>query len=181
MQQIFISFQAEYQGQANFYITYAPKSESACKDSLLEDLEQGADVFTFADDQLNALAAAGALEPLADPQSIKEANLSSAVEAASVGDVLYAYPLTADNGYFLYYNKRYLTDEDVRTMDSLLDVAARNGKKMTMDWSSAWYVYAFFGNTGLEVGLNKDGITNFCTWNQTGGPISGVDVAQAML
>ena len=181
LQQIFISFQAEYQGQANFYITYAPKSESACKDSLLEDLEQGADVFTFADDQLNALAAAGALEPLADPQSIKEANLSSAVEAASVGDVLYAYPLTADNGYFLYYNKRYLTDEDVRTMDSLLDVAARNGKKMTMDWSSAWYVYAFFGNTGLEVGLNKDGITNFCTWNQTGGSISGVDVAQAML
>ena len=42
-------------------------------------------------------------------------------------------------------------------------------------------MYAFFGNTGLEFGLNKDGITNFCTWNQTGGPISGVDVAQAML
>ena len=60
---------------------------------MLEDLEQGADVFTFADDQINALAAAGALEPLADPQSIKEANLSSAVEAASVGDVLYAYQI----------------------------------------------------------------------------------------
>ena len=35
LQQIFISFQAEYQGQANFYITYAPKSESSCKDSFL--------------------------------------------------------------------------------------------------------------------------------------------------
>ena len=50
-----------------------------------------------------------------------------------------------------------------------------------MDWSSAWYVYAFFGNTGLELGLNDDGLTNYCTWNSTDGPISGVDVAQAML
>ena len=50
-----------------------------------------------------------------------------------------------------------------------------------MDWSSAWYVYSFFGNTGLKVGLNDDGLTNFCTWNQTDGEIRGVDVAQAML
>ena len=50
-----------------------------------------------------------------------------------------------------------------------------------MDWSSAWYVYAFFGNTGLEVGLNQDGLTNYCTWNSSDGPIRGVDVAQAML
>ena len=42
-------------------------------------------------------------------------------------------------------------------------------------------VYAFFGNTGLEVGLNEDGLTNYCTWNSTEGPITGVDVAQAML
>ncbi|RAZ27215.1 maltose ABC transporter substrate-binding protein, partial [Klebsiella oxytoca] len=56
-----------------------------------------------------------------------------------------------------------------------------NGKKITMDWSSAWYVYSFFGNTGLEVGLNSDGITNFCTWNQTEGDIKGEDVANAML
>ncbi len=181
LQQIFASFQTEYQGQAIFSITYAPMSESKCKDTLLANLEQGADVFTFADDQLNALAAAGALEPLLEPQPIKEANLTNAVEAASVGDILYAYPLTADNGYFLYYDKRYFNEEDVKTLDGMLAIAARNNKKLTMDWSSTWYVYAFFGNTGLEVGLNPDGITNFCTWNQTGGDITGVDVAQAML
>ena len=32
-------------------------------------------------------------------------------------------------------------------------------------------MYAFFGNTGLEVGLNEDGITNYCTWNSTDGSI----------
>ncbi len=63
----------------------------------------------------------------------------------------------------------------------MTEIAAEHERLLTMDWSSAWYVYSFFGNTGLEVGLNEDGLTNFCTWNSTEGPIHGVDVAQAML
>ncbi|MCI8301020.1 MAG: extracellular solute-binding protein [Lachnospiraceae bacterium] len=181
LQQIIESFEEEYKGQANFNITYAAQSEAGCKDALMADLEAGADVFAFADDQLNALVAAGALEPIEDADQIKSENMPGAVEAASVADVLYAYPLTADNGYFLYYNKRYFNEEDVKTFDRILQIAAQNQKKVTMDWSSAWYVYAFFGNTGLEVGLNDDGITNYCTWNGTDGEIKGVDVANAML
>ena len=144
-------------------------------------MEKGADVFTFADDQLNALAAAGALDPIKDADEIRERNLPSAVEAATVDDQLYAYPLTADNGYFLYYNKQYISDEQAKKLDGILGAAAANGKYFAMDWSSAWYVYSFFGNTGLQVGLSEDGITNYCTWNQTDGDIRGVDVAQAML
>lgn len=181
LQQIFESFQEEYKEQANFNITFAPQSESGCKDALMADLEAGADVFAFADDQLNTLVAAGALEPIENADQIKSQNLSGAVEAACVGDVLYAYPLTADNGYFLYYNKQYFNENDIKTFDRILQIAEENEKKITMDWSSAWYVYAFFGNTGLEVGLNDDGITNYCTWNGTDGDIKGVDVANAML
>ena len=105
--QIFESFQQKYQSEADFHITFSPQSESNCMDALMNDLENGADVFAFADDQLNTLVAAGALEPVEPADSIKAANLSEAVHAACVGDTLYAYPLTADNGYFLYYNKRY--------------------------------------------------------------------------
>ena len=181
LQEIFASFQAHYAGQAQFQITYQPQSESHCKDALLGDLEHGADVFAFADDQVAALAAAGGLDPVPDAASIRGASLPAAAEAASVGDTLYAYPLTADNGYFLYYNKAYFSEADVQSLERMLEVAAQAEKLVTMDWSSAWYVYAFFGNTGLEVGLNEDGLTNFCTWNSTDGPIRGVDVAQAML
>ncbi len=181
LEEIFASFQAHYAGQADFQISYQPQSESNCKDALLGDLEGGADVFTFADDQVAALAAAGGLDPIADAAAVRGACLPAAAEAASVGDTLYAYPLTADNGYFLYYNKAYLTQEDVQSLDRMLEAAAQAGKLVSMDWSSAWYVYAFFGNTGLEVGLNQDGLTNYCTWNSSDGPIRGVDVAQAML
>ena len=181
LQEIFASFQNRYRGEADFQITYRPQSEANCKDVLLGDLEGGADVFAFADDQVAALAAAGGLDPIADAAAIQGASLPAAVEAASVEGALYAYPLTADNGYFLYYNKAYFTEEDVLSLNRMLEVAAQAGKLVAMDWSSAWYVYAFFGNTGLEVGLNEDGLTNYCTWNSADGPIRGVDVAQAML
>ena len=181
LQEIFSSFQSHYAGQASFQITFQPQSESNCKDVLLGDLERGADVFAFADDQVSALAAAGGLDPIEDSEAIRNASLSAAVEAASVGGALYAYPLTADNGYFLYYNKAYFSEEDVQSLERMLELAEQAGRLVTMDWSSAWYVYAFFGNTGLTVGLNDDGLTNYCTWNSTEGAIRGVDVAESML
>lgn len=181
LSQILEEFQAEYHGQADFDITYMPQSESKCMDALMADLEGGADVFAFADDQLSTLVAAGALEPVENADAIKEANLPEAVLAASVNDTLYALPLTADNGYFLYYNKAYFSEEDIKSFDQMLAIAAGQGKKVSMEWSSGWYVYSLFGNTGLTVGLNDDGITNYCTWNSTEGAIKGTDVAQAML
>ncbi|MCI9002553.1 MAG: extracellular solute-binding protein [Oscillibacter sp.] len=181
MEEIIASFQARYAQEASFRITYQAQSESSCKDTLLGDLEGGADVFAFADDQVAALAAAGALDPIANTAEIQASNLSAAVEAAGVDGTLYAYPLTADNGYFLYYNKAYFSQEDAGSLNRMVEVAAQAGRLVAMDWSSAWYVYAFFGNTGLEVGLNEDGLTNFCTWNSTENAIQGVDVAQAML
>ncbi len=181
LREIFSSFQNHYAGEADFHITYEAQSESSCKDMLLGDLEGGADVFAFADDQVAALAAAGALDPIENPEEIRAANLPAAVSAASVDGTLYAYPLTADNGYFLYYNKAYFSQEDIQSLNQMVKVAEEAEKLVVMDWSSAWYVYAFFGNTGLQVGLNDDGITNYCTWNSTDNPIRGVDVAQAMM
>ncbi len=180
LNEIIDDFKKQHQGEADFQITFQAQGESGCKDVLLADLEAGADVFTFADDQLNALAAAGALEPVPDDDTVRSENLAASVEAASVRNIIYAYPLTSDNGYFMYYNKKYFSEADVKTLDRMLQIAEENHKLITMDWSSAWYVYSFFGNSGLEVGLNPDGITNYCTWNQAEAEIRGIDVAQAM-
>ena len=120
MNQIIQSFQTKYQGEAEFQISFQVQGESQCKDALIGGLEDGADVFTFADDQLNALAAAGALDPIENAEEIIGRNLSSAVEAATINERLYAYPLTADNGYFLFYNKQYITEEQAKTLDGIL-------------------------------------------------------------
>ncbi|MBP3488316.1 MAG: extracellular solute-binding protein [Roseburia sp.] len=181
LNQMIESFKEEYAGQAEFDIQLVEKADADTKNNLLGDIHNGADVFPLPDDQLTSMVAAGALMPVPNADEVREANLEEAVEAATVADTLYAYPMTADNGFFLYYDKDYFTEEDVATMDGILAVAAAADKKVTMDWSSGWYLYAFFGNTGMDFGVNEDGVTNYCNWNTTEGSIKGVDVAEAML
>ena len=52
------------------------------------------------------MVAGGALYPVPNADKVKKANVEGAIDAATVNDTLYAYPMTADNGYFLYYNKK---------------------------------------------------------------------------
>lgn len=181
LQGMFEGFKEKYAGQAQFDIVLEEAADAATKDSLLGDVHNGADVFPFADDQLSAMAAAGAIAPVDNAEEVKAANLEEAVAAASVNGVLYGYPMTADNGYFMYYDKNYFTDEDVKTLDGMLAVAEEAQKQITMDWSSGWYLYAFFGNTGMDFGVNEDGVTNHCNWNTMEGAIKGTDIAEAML
>lgn len=180
LQSMVDDFVKEHSSEASFDIKLAVESETTCKETLLGDVKKGADVFAFPDDQLQALAASGVLQEIEDADQIKKDNIKGAVEAASINDRLFAYPMTADNGYFLYYNKKYFSENDVKKMDTILEKAAKVHKKVTMDWTSAWYLYAFFGNTGLKAGVNKDGVTNYCNWNSKKGKIKGIDVAQGM-
>lgn len=173
-------FKEHYASEATIDITVEPMPEGDCKDAILANVHEGPDVFTFADDQVRALAASGVLKPIENADEIKAANVAGSVNAASLNDKLYAYPLTADNGYFMYYNKKYFSENDVATLDKMLQIAAASQKKVTMDWSSGWYLYSFWGNTGLELYLNEDGISNACNWNSTTGDITGLDVANAM-
>lgn len=180
LQSMVDDFKKEHASEASFDIKLAVESETTCKETLLGDVEKGADVFAFPDDQLQALAASGVLQEIRDADQVKQDNIKGAVEAASVNDRLFAYPMTADNGYFLYYNKQYFSGNDVKKLDTILAKAEKVHKKVTMDWTSAWYLYSFFGNTGLKAGVNEDGVTNYCNWNSKKGKIKGIDVAQAM-
>ena len=178
--QMIDSFKAANSG-TKFNIIVEEAEDADARDNLLGNVHGAADVFPVADDQLSSMVAGGALYQVPNADEIKAASDEGAVEAATIEGNLYAYPMTADNGYFLYYNKNYLSDSDAATLDGILNVAGANGKYFTMDWTSGWYLYSFFGNTGLEFGVNDDGVTNHCNWNTIITSIKGVDVAQAML
>ncbi len=181
LQKMVDSFKQKYAGQADFDIAIEMSVDAENRHNVLGDIHNAADIFSIPDDQLYSLIAGGALSPVVNQSEIKSANLPDAVDAASYKETVYAYPYTADNGYFLYYNKAYLSDADVQTMDRILEVAAENEKKISMELSSGWYLYSFFGNTGLDFGINDDGVTNHCNWNTTEGSIKGVDIAQSLL
>ena len=106
---------------------------------------------------------------------------SNVIKAASHDGQLYAYPATASNGYFMFYNKAYFTESDVQRLDDMLARAAAAGKYVSFPMSDGWYFYSFFKGAGLDMYLSEDGITNFCNWNATDTPITGVQVVEALL
>ena len=178
------AFEEKYKDEAEFNITICVENEVTCKETVLIDPTKAADIYSFADDQFRSLCQNKTLlEITENVDEIIEANggkESAAVQAASYDGKLYAYPTTASNGYFLYYNKEYFTEEDVKSFDKMLEIAEKNGKKIAMDFTSGWYLYSFFKGAGLNVELSADGLTNICDWNTTEGKYKGVDVAEAM-
>ena len=64
LSQMIESFKQKYAGQADFDISLVQQSDATTKDTILGDIHAAADVFSFPDDQLTSLIAAGALEPV---------------------------------------------------------------------------------------------------------------------
>lgn len=133
-----------------------------------EDPAAAADVFAFPNDQILDLVNAGALyEIIADREEVEAANVAGAIEAATVGEYLYAYPMTADNGYFLYYDKSVISEEQVKTLDGILDAAQAADKKVFMDVSNGWYIASFFLGAGGKLGI-EDGVQTADFNNENG-------------
>ncbi|HHU02540.1 MAG TPA: extracellular solute-binding protein [Christensenellaceae bacterium] len=154
-------------------VSFGVVGEGDAKTKYLEDPEEAADVFAFANDQLYDLLNADALyEVTINNDAIVEANVPSAIEAASSGDHLYAYPITADNGYFLYYDKSVISEEQVKTLDGILEACSDAGKKMFMDVSNGWYIASFFIGAGGELGLDENG-KQTCDFNNEAGVAAG--------
>ena len=172
------AFIAENADKGNITINIGACSESDAKDNVLTDPTAAADVFAFADDQLNELVAAGALQEVSlNADDVKSRNLEGSVEAASLDGKLYAYPMTADNGYFLYYDSSVISAEDAQTVDGILAAAAAAGRTFDMTINDGWYIYSFFAGAGLEATLADDGVNTVCNWNEA----PGADVAQAVM
>lgn len=178
-------FQELHKDEAVFDFTISTEGVDTCKEVILSDPKAAADVFLFADDQFETLYQNKALLKITKHQDEIIENVggvdSGAAYAVLRNGELYAAPITAGNGYFLYYNKAYFSDNDVKTLDSILKIAANNGKKFSMDYSSGWYTYSFFKGAGLELNCIDDGKTNICNWNASDTEYTGVQVAEAML
>ena len=172
----FIEKYGNYGGKIT--INLGSQSESTAKDTVLTDPTAAADVYAFADDQLNELVKAGALQEVQlNADDVKNRNTPASVDAATVDGKLYAYPLTADNGYFMFYDKSFFTEDDVKSLDTMMEKAAAAGKKVSMDVANGWYLYSFYAGAGLNLGLADDGVNTVCNWNEA----PGADVTQAVI
>jgi arabinogalactan oligomer/maltooligosaccharide transport system substrate-binding protein len=128
-------------------------TESNSASNMITDVESGADLFCFAQDQLSRLVEAGALTKLGSAASatVTEENDATSLKAASVGNDIYCYPLTSDNGYFMYYDKSVVQESSLGDLAAIVADCEAAGKTICMETdTSAWYVAAFFFATGCH-------------------------------
>lgn len=190
--QLVEEFKAAYPDQT-FDIQIGVESESTAKDTVLTDIEAAADVFAFANDQLNDLVSAGALLNLSGDVSavlpaytdktledVLAANGEGSVAAATKDGNVYAFPMGGGNNYFLYYDSTKITADQAKSWDELLSAAEAAGGKVGMTFASGWYNASFFLGAGFISDMNPDG-TTVIDWNGTSADgYTGVDVAKAM-
>lgn len=161
--------------EKEYTITLGVVSEADAKTKYLEDPAVAADVFSFANDQLYDLVNAGGLyEVTRNKDAIIAANLPGSIEASTAKDKLYGYPMTADNGYFMYYDKSVVSAEAAKTLDGVLAAADKAGKKAFFDVSNGWYIASFFLGAGGKLTV-KDG-KQLCDFNNE----TGVKVGEAI-
>ena len=134
-----------------FNATVEPVSEADAGTNMITDVDAGGDIYCFAQDQFARLVQAGALAKLGvkAAEAVTANNDAGTVAAATSGDTLYAYPLTSDNGYFMYYDKSVIPDEDVDSLEALIADCEKAQKYFAMEANtSAWYLAGFFFGTG---------------------------------
>lgn len=142
-----------------FDIQLGVVGEPEAQSKYLEDPTAAADVFAFPNDQLKELVKAGGLYQVTRPEDvkyIKEENTGA--DAFTEDGKLYAFPFAADNGYFMYYDSRVFSKDDVKDLDTMLAKAKAAGKKVFMDVSNGWYIASFFLGNGGKFSIDDKGI-----------------------
>ena len=127
-------------------------SEADAGSKVVADVASAPDIYCFAQDQLARLVQAAALAgPAGDvAELLKTQNDAGSVAAASVAGTIYAYPMTADNGYYLYYNTALFTEEDVESMEKIIEICEANNVKFRFALENAWINAGFFFGAGCH-------------------------------
>ena len=177
-------FVAASGGKYTINATIEPVGEAGAASSMLQDVQDGADLFCFAQDQLSRLKVAGALAKLSSSyvESLEEEMGIEAVNAARVNDDVYAFPITSDNGYFLYYDKSVISDEDATDMTKILDDCKKAGRTLNFEArGNGFYAASYFMATGCysSWALNSE-TGKFESYNDNYNSAAGLEAAKGL-
>ena len=146
--------------------------------NMITDVEAGADIYNFAQDQFARLVQAGALAKLGKQaaDTVSTSNDAGAVLSITIDGELYAYPETADNTYFMYYDKSVVKEEDVDSLDAIIADCEAAGKYLAFQIEdSGWYMASFFFGAGCQSKWSTDVEGNWSViddWNSDKGLIA---------
>ena len=179
----FISEHEEYSG---YSIVVEANGEDVAANNVLTDLDAAADIFGFPQDQLSRLVSAGALASFGGyyANSVTTSNDAGSVAAATVGEKMYAFPYTSDNGYFIYYDKSVIKESSLNSLEAMIADCEAAEKNFYFDIGNGWYQTAFFFATECELtyDTNTDGKYTKCNidYNSDKGLVALKEIADTV-
>ena len=119
---------------------YGVSSESDAKKLVPRDMEAAADVFLFGSTGLETLCQANALTEWGGKYLtyVQENYPETLVDCLNYDGGLYGIPVTTDT-YFMYYDKSVFTEEDVLSLDAMLEKG-----KVAFPLANGYYLAAFY-------------------------------------
>ena len=167
-----IKFIAEVQSQG----------EGEAATNMVNDIDAGADIYCFAQDQFARLLTASALAKLGKgaADTVTANYDEGGVKAITSGETLYAYPLSADNDFFMYYDKSIIPEDAVGSFEKLIEICEENGKYFGFDLKNAWYNASFFFATGCHSDWTTDDAGNIIGVNDNFNSDKGLVALKGM-
>lgn len=168
----------------NYQFVIDIQGENDVATRVLNDVENAADVFSYANDQISKLINGDALARIAGERldRVEDANSDGAMEAATIKvkgeEGVYGMPYT-DNTFFLYYNKAVLSETDVQSIDGILSKCDAT-KKFAYPMTDGWYSTAFYFGKGLGYAVAYDDSLAETTIDVDFENQTGVAVTEAM-
>ena len=119
---------------------YGVCGEGDAGKNVTQDVTAAADVYMFANDQLTTLINADAIAKLGGTVAdyVKETNTENVVASVTYDGNIYGLPFTG-NTWFMYYNKSIFTEDDVKSLESMLAKG-----KVAFPIGNSWYFPASF-------------------------------------
>lgn len=130
-------------------------SEGDAATQVQTDPTAAADVYMFASDQLGALMKAQGIGELGSDaeKQVKEQNGDLEVASVTGSDgKMYGVPYT-DNTWFMYYDKSTFSEDDIKSLDTMVSKAA-----VAFPLNDSWYIGGFYDGLTLfgEDGTDPD-------------------------
>lgn len=140
------AFNAEHPNW-NITFEYGICPEGDAKATVTQDVEAAADVYMFANDNLNDLIASNAISKLGGEteEYVKSTNSQTIVDSVSVDGSVYGVPFTT-NTWFMYYDKSVYTAEDAASLDTMIEKG-----KVSFPLTNSWYIQAFYLANGATL------------------------------
>lgn len=138
---------AEEHPEWDITFVYGVADEATAAGQVAQDPSASADVFMFANDTLTIMTDANALAKFGGKyrEEIENTNSPEILTSLTKDDNLYGVPFTT-NTWFMYYDKRVFSEEDVKNLDTMLEKGV-----VSFPFTNSWYLPSFYVGNGCTL------------------------------